>query len=225
MAYSTFVKLFRSVVFNFSEGGVSQVARKILVRTAHLLYDHEEVYILECSAVGSTAPRVALTFRELTLQDLLECGYTKAHFFPEVIASRYAQNEQCLGFYDEGSLAHIAWLSPGYLRVSDGFPVLPIEDGIGFYDAITFPEHRGKGVYVAALLHVRAICASRGYSRILAAVAPTNPYSIKGLTKAGFRHVRTLSFRRLLIVFTSVRSYAQRADDVTQGRAARSDSR
>lgn len=59
-------------------------------------------------------------------------------------------------------------------------------------NCFTFPEHRGQGLYPRIL---RAVCHSlsaEGQRRVIVTCAIDNLASIRGIEKAGFKHVKTI---------------------------------
>jgi len=70
-------------------------------------------------------------------------------------------------------------------------------------NCVTLPAHRGQGLYPRLL---RASCqrlAAQGFGRAIITCAPDNAASMRGIGKAGFRHVKTLHslilFSRLIV--------------------------
>lgn len=59
-------------------------------------------------------------------------------------------------------------------------------------NCLTFPAHRGQGLYPLVLRASLRHLAAQGYSRAIITCAPDNSASVRGIEKAGFRRVKTI---------------------------------
>ncbi|MFC1660051.1 hypothetical protein ACFL3S_01115 [Gemmatimonadota bacterium] len=124
--------------------------------------------------------------RELSLQELVGFRFHKAMGYPEVLGARFERGERCYGFLNEGSLAHVAWLSFGYLVLDTGLPVIQDEAAAGLFDGFTMPEHRGRGIFKAVFPKLCEVAWELGWRDVLAAIDPTHQISIRTAERSGF---------------------------------------
>lgn len=85
----------------------------------------------------------------------------------------------------------LAWQQPFYIGETDfGFHMGNSDSGI-LYDFNTVPQQRGKGLY--GLLLRSIVCKADFVNRFLIYTAPDNQASARGILKAGFQPIGTLS--------------------------------
>lgn len=178
-------RLWRSLAYNLSEGGLRQVIVKACSRVDAWIATEEPwlIYrtVLSTDFVPDPSP---LQHRLLGFSDLVRHRYFKALSFPEMIKARLDNNVECHGFFVDDELVHLVWAEPGVLRVCDGL-ALEASGGVGFLDGITFPQHRRKGYQGARAQILHHHLAHRGFTHILTAISPHHSISIKGNEKGG----------------------------------------
>jgi GNAT superfamily N-acetyltransferase len=189
------MSLYRSLAYNFRQGGGRQLLRKGLWRARQWI-ESEASWLLYRSRPVVDAPEI--NGRPLDFDELKRLGYFKALAFPEMIRSRLAKCT-CYGFFVNTELATVAWTWEGYLELEPGLGI-PV-DGIAIFDCWTIPKFRGRGIYTASLMRLAALAGERGAT---IAVDPGNIPSIRGIERAGFEPYLALRRRRRLGV-TSLR--------------------
>jgi len=105
-------------------------------------------------------------------------------------------------YKENGEIGHISWL---YYE-GDPNRILRLGDGEGEVKfCLTFPEHRGKGLYPAALQVIQGYLKEHGYRRCYICVKDDNVPSIRGIEKAGYRLAGSVRVRKVFGVQTSRR--------------------
>jgi GNAT superfamily N-acetyltransferase len=179
------IQAWRSVIYNYREGGIGQIGRKLLRRVSQWLRSDAAWLVYRMDGDPRPTPALALSCSHLSFEELRDLGYFKALSFPEGIQSRLAFGAVCNGFFLNGELANIAWTSEGYLEIEAGV-VVRERDCVGIFDCFTMPSHRGKGIYTDTLIRLTGEIHSKGATALIA-VDPDNIPSIRGIEKAGFR--------------------------------------
>jgi hypothetical protein len=202
--------MWRSVRYNFAQGGARQVLEKAAWRLGRMIHD-ESVWLLYSAESNVSARDAADTLRraELKFDDLLRVGFIKAVAFPERIQERFRRGAVCHGFFVGENLANLAWTTNGVLELDERLTV-DVPGDIGIYDCITLSEFRGRGIYTQSLGILRALYRSHIAGRIVIAVDPNNRPSIRGIERAGFARIQTISRTTVLGVSRlRVKSVAQ----------------
>jgi RimJ/RimL family protein N-acetyltransferase len=189
--------LWRSVTYNYHEGGALQLLRKFAARLRSWLWSETAwlVYTVELSDYWGE-PKLPLARRELALDELKEHGYFKAISFPETVRRRLAAGEQCHGFFLGEKLVNIAWTTRDKLVLETRGWSIGRERSVGIYDCYTAPSHRGKGIYTDTLIRLLRSAREHGVKTALIAVDPENRPSIKAIERSGFRPLHRLTRRR-----------------------------
>lgn len=97
------------------------------------------------------------------------------------------------------------WIARAGDKVNDlGFPLaLPPSEG-WIYDCATVPDARGRGLYVALLMTMRAEFQRYGLERGWIGTAPANWASQRGIAHAGFQKVADMDWRGTTVVVYGV---------------------
>ena len=182
---SAVIQAWRSVIFNYREGGIGQIGRKLLWRFTHWLRSDSAWLVYRMDGDPRAAAALTLTCSHLGFEELRDLGYYKAVSFPEGIQSRLASGAVCNGFFVNRELANVAWTSEGFLEIETG---VVVREGncVGIFDCFTMPAHRGKGIYTDTLIRLTSEIHGRGATAFIA-VDPENIRSIRGIEKAGFQ--------------------------------------
>jgi hypothetical protein len=191
-------RLYRKLVFQYSEGGLGRVLQKSILFVLRTLYSENlwNIYVHRASdVVGPSAPLVQC--KAMTFKDLVSAKYYKVVAFPEEIRRRLERNNTCYGFYLDGNLATIGWSSNDYMELDRGVN-FPCPTEVGLFDFITLPDFRSRGLYTNALRYLVRNIHEGGARCIYIAVDPNNLSSVKGIQSAGFSPF--LGFRRRKIL-------------------------
>lgn len=179
--------MWRSLAYNYREGGIRQILRKIPWRIGQWLWS-ETVWVLYRAELRDyqREPKLPLVRSELGFDALRENGYFKALAFPEAIRGRLEAGARCHGFFLGAELAAVSWTTRGYLVLDDGGLSLREENCVGIYDGYTLPAHRRKGIHTDKLVRMLRWAQNEGATAALVMVEPCNHPSIKGIERAGF---------------------------------------
>ena len=208
---------FRRFAHNYKEGGVAQIAHKLVTRIRTAVWSETNwlVYGAE-TARYDVQSHLSLTREELDLDRMRELGYFKALAFPERTQARLERGETSHGFFLDGTLAHVTWSRRDKLNLENGVAVDCPGAGV-LYDSLTFPPFRGKGIYPEALGILAEQFRDTGLKSVVIAVDPGNASSIKGIEKAGFKPIFRLT-RKLRLGTSRLRRDAELG---AQGRSLR----
>jgi len=191
--------MLRAVVYNFREGGATQVLARAASRAGRIVYRSYivDLYRTEVHDVpdGVAAP---LDVGRLTFDDLVEARYFKVVAYPEVIRARFAAGHHCIGARIDGELAHVAWLAVGTLPIDRGIPDIVATGVGGVYDVFTLDAFRGRGCMTHSIRRMLRDARGLGLTRLVAAIHPGNLPSISVFRKHGFERIGRLTYRRLL---------------------------
>ncbi len=105
-------------------------------------------------------------------------------------------------YKENGKIGHISWL----YYMGDPNRILRLGDEeaeVKF--CLTLPEHRGKGLYPAALKVIQGYLKDRGYRRCFICVKDDNVSSIRGIEKSGYRLAGSVRVRKVFGVQASRR--------------------
>ncbi len=188
--------LWRHIEYNYGEGGLRQVLRKVFLHLGGWLWSESTWLIYKIDVADYHRELAArLDRRQVGFDSLLELRYFKAVAFPEIIQMRLDAGARCHAFFIGSELVNLAWTTVGYLELEPGLHIR--EAGCaGIYDCYTLPDHRSKGIYTGSLIQLIGVFAEEGVARVLIAVDPGNRPSIKGIEKAGFQPFYQLTRRR-----------------------------
>jgi GNAT superfamily N-acetyltransferase len=200
-------RLYRKLVFQYSEGGFGRIMQKSVLLVRRMLYSEDQWNIYVHRASDAVDPGAApMKCRALTYAGLIDAKYFKALAFPEEIRNRFDHNNICHGFYFEEDLATIGWSSNDYLELDHGVTFsCPTE--VGLFDFTTLPDFRSRGLYTNALRYLVRDIHARGTRGVYIAVDPNNLPSVKGIQRAGFAPFLIIKRRRIFgVVFQVQRS-------------------
>jgi len=190
--------LWRHLSYNYREGGLGQIVRKIGYRFQTAAWSDASWLVYRIDLAGYRRPPPSrLTRSDLDFQALRSHGYVKAAAFPEVLQARLAAGARCVGFFWEGGLANLAWVTRNFLELEEGLN-LQEPDSVGIFDCLTFPRYRSRGFYTESLVQLVLEAKAEGVAQALIAVDPGNLPSIKGIERAGFEPLFQLSRLRRL---------------------------
>ncbi len=190
--------LWRHIAYNLREGGLRQVALKVVSKTIHYVWSQDVWLIYYSEGQSSAGPTtVSLKHRRLSLDELQHFEYYKAVSFPEMVKKRLDKGATCHGFFLDNDLAHIAWTTRAYLELEAGLDI-PDPRCVGIFDCFTPPAHRGKGIYPTVLTRLLSDDSPERAESYLIAVDPGNLPSIKGIERAGFTPLYELKRTRRL---------------------------
>jgi RimJ/RimL family protein N-acetyltransferase len=176
----------RHVAYNFREGGLRQVAAKVVKRLRDRLFSEAVLLVYRVDlAAYEREPRLELEATPLTLHRMRELGYYRAVDFPEDTQRSLNSGKQCIGFFLEGALANVAWIERDRLELIPGWDVAR-PGAIGISSCWTFEGFRGRGIYPDTLAILLRDARCQGLAEGLIAVDPENVASIKGIERAGF---------------------------------------
>ena len=111
--------------------------------------------------------------------------------------ARLSPTTSCFVVESKGRLLHATWVttSGAWTRELQSYIRPPHGDAYVF-ESFTRPDARGKGVYPFALRKIASHAAGRGLGNLWVAVEAGNPSSLRAVSKAGFRPVFRLEYRR-----------------------------
>ena len=177
----------RHVEYNYHEGGIRQLVHKVAYRLRQWLWSDAAWLIYRLDAAPPQRQAVLpLETTILAFDELVRLAYFKALAFPEGIRERLDSGAVCRGFFLDGELVNIAWITRGYLEMEPGVRVFE-SASVGIFDCYTLPAHRGKGVYTNSLVRLADMAAEGDASCALIGVDPGNIASIRGIERAGFQ--------------------------------------
>jgi hypothetical protein len=188
----------RHLAYNYREGGLRQIVNKVGYRFRSAAWSESSWLVYRIDLPGyRRQPRFCLSRSDLDFDTLRNHGYVKALAFPEMIRNRIARGGRCVGFFWEGGLANLAWVTRNHLELEEGLS-LEEPDSVGIFDCLTFPQYRSRGFYTESLIQLAQEARMEGLARAVIAVDPGNMPSIKGIERAGFEPVFQLSRERRL---------------------------
>jgi hypothetical protein len=196
------LNLIRSVKYHMKNGGLWQLQKKIL----EIIYDFislEMKWLVYCNyndIIDISNISKKLEIKALSFDELIVYKYFKAIYYPENIKFRFKNGELCYGFFIQGNLAHIAWLSRGYLTLSNKVPILKGKKIIGIYDCFTLPEFRNQGIYNYVLFY---LVNELKEDNCFIAVDPDNTFSVKAIKNVGFECKYQIAYKRKMYLFKS----------------------
>jgi GNAT superfamily N-acetyltransferase len=138
------------------------------------------------------------SFRLLNAPGLLPPLPQQFQQFRDVHARRFAAGHAAVVSEYEGAVAFIAWLAFRELRVDELALTwrIPSQNAV-LYDVYTMPEHRGKGLYPAALVWAKTKLGELNISRCWIYAERSNAASLRGIAKAGFEYAGNMRSLRI----------------------------
>ncbi|MCB2204266.1 GNAT family N-acetyltransferase [bacterium] len=119
--------------------------------------------------------------------------------FLGVYRERFARGDRALLGHDNGAIVFSAWICSGTLEIDELNYTWHIPEGDAVaYDCITMSEHRGKGIYTAALRRVSGLLAEEGVQHLWIYVDEANTASRRGIEHADFEYHGSITSRRIL---------------------------
>lgn len=202
-----FIKLYRSLVYNYKQTGISGIIKKLFMKFCGLFYFKNEWLIYKkCFNETIRCPTSEdIEIKLLSFDDLISSNFFKAIAYPEIIKIRYKEGALCYGIFYKNKLAHIAWTTEGYLFLDDKIPSILSTDCLGIFDCYTLPDYRNKGIYQFVLFHLLWISSIKKKNSWIA-VAEHNIFSRKAIEKNGFIleakaiYLRVLFFKKFFLV-------------------------
>jgi GNAT superfamily N-acetyltransferase len=191
-------RLYRSLAYNYSEGGMRLLFAKTVGVLRNHLWSNAEWIVYEQNPITPPSEASFITqHKPLTFDDLVQLGYEKALAFPEDIRRRYSRGDSCHGFFHSGQLVTLGWSGANYMELNLG-ETLHCPSAWGLFDFVTMPAFQSRGFYTDALRQLALLAHGNGLDSIWIAVHPANIPSRKGIERAGFRAARKISKRRML---------------------------
>ena len=132
-----------------------------------------------------------------------------------LVGARLDDGDEMFGWVYRDQIVSFSWVTRhdryvGPVRLAD------IPGRVFPYNAFTRDEHRGRGLYPAALLAIRSALGREGATQFVSDIHERNAQSAKGCEKAGFVPVARVAF---LTIFSTWRLPLERtvsADGVGQ---------
>jgi GNAT superfamily N-acetyltransferase len=116
---------------------------------------------------------------------------------PAAIRQRFETGRRCFGFEIDGRIVSFGWVTPGPERTGELERTLAVPPGEAYvWDCGTVPDHRRSGFYSALLNKILIELQDEGVPRVWIGASRLNAPSVRGIAKAGFRHVIDLTYRR-----------------------------
>ena len=182
--------------YNYREGGVAQIVRKLFYRARTALWSEELHHVYRAETVGySLPPRLPLVERIADLEELRRVKYFKLETFGHAIVARLGKGSICRAFYLEGSFVNLIWETPFRLELSENVEFL-LPETMGLLDGFTVPEFRRRGINSDTHIRLVHIAARSGYRYVVGAIHPDNAHSIRSYVKAGYYHYADAIVRR-----------------------------
>ena len=172
-------------------GGLLAFALKKLWRLA---YYQTQLEVFEYD-LKEDFPALSLKGQFLDQEALLRLGYVKSVMFPNLVSKRLKRGQKAYCQVVEGELAHIDWVTEGYLNTGPEFSSYESDGVIGIYDCLTIPLFRRKGLYLDALQQLLTHARESGFERALIAVDPENLASRNVIVRAGFSLFKSVEIR------------------------------
>ena len=151
-------------------------------------------------AVPVPLPAIAsIAFREVCHDD--RAALAAAMNLPNAAAAdeRFAGQRRCFAAWEGERIAAYGWASEGSESVGELERVFRLQPNESYiWNCVTLPEYRGKRLYSALLSFMLAELRRSGVGRVWIGASMANRPSIKGIQNAGFHHVISLVYVRLL---------------------------
>lgn len=113
---------------------------------------------------------------------------------PRDLRARCGRGSRCIALARDGEVMSFCWTSSGRERIGESECDLELPPGIVYiWDCATLPPYRGRGLYSALLQHIVAELQRASYQRVWIGSSWSNHASRRGIVKAGFEHVATLT--------------------------------
>ena len=112
-------------------------------------------------------------------------------------ATRLTGENICFLVEEGGVILHASWATTGaaWTRELDRYVTAPGHSAYT-YESFTRGDARGRGLYPAALGHIRAWAAQQHLHEVWVAVEADNPPSLRAVAKAGFEEAFKVAFSR-----------------------------
>jgi CelD/BcsL family acetyltransferase involved in cellulose biosynthesis len=178
---------------------VRSIAGHVFRRARHLTYSSHEIYMFESGPHEPLEPYDAPV--ELGLELLLDADrFTTIAERDELLQKafpRIKSGDRCYAMLNEGKVVAYGWATTkSPMPVTEVGVKLDLSEGdICLYDFVVYPTSRRKGVYGKLLAQLRA---HHSNSRVLIYTLSDNVGSIRGIHRAGFQKVYSLTRRVIL---------------------------
>jgi hypothetical protein len=150
----------------------------------------------DCDSMTAEVPNWFLTFRRGTLADLSafggeENGYGTSDL--EFCKTRFRSGDSLFIGELNTEIVFSAWLMYGQVDV-DRSDILRTHPGVAYsYKLLTLRHVRGLRICTAYYRFLKQLLLSEGYTRLVCRITPGNRASLRAHSRAGFRHVGTVS--------------------------------
>lgn len=169
--------------------GITRIVRAVLWRTAWL----QDTLVL-CAGAAEGDPAVPAGYELVRAGassagatiDLVRAAMAAASEDPRDVESRLGRGDECFGWRYGNDIVGFGWATRAERRI--GGSLFPAAHGrVYLYNFHSIPPHRGRGLYPALLLQMRAVLGREGHSVFVIDVDPGNVPSVRGIEKAGFQ--------------------------------------
>ena len=177
--------------------GAGEVIRLVGARLEEAVGSGDTLVVLSLAVEIQPSEREGCVFRSATADDgdlyARDIGTDSRRSF----RARLSPTTSCFVVESNGRLVHATWVttSGAWTRELRSYIRPPDRDAY-VYESFTRPEVRGRGVYPFALRRIASDAAGRGLNKLWVAVEAGNPNSLRAVSKAGFRPVLKLEYRR-----------------------------
>ncbi|MDQ3767351.1 MAG: GNAT family N-acetyltransferase [Actinomycetota bacterium] len=177
--------------------GPGEVVRLVGDRLKEAVESEDTLVVLALAAQAEPSAGEDLLFRAATSDDgdlyARDIGTDSRRSFK----ARLSPTTSCFVVESKGRLLHATWVttSGAWTRELKGY-LRPPQGDAYIYESFTRSDARGKGLYPFALRRIASHAAARGLDNLWVAVEAGNPGSLRAVSKAGFRPVFRLDYRR-----------------------------
>ena len=149
------------------------------------------------AATNSIALREGYKFQEATPDDLPACAAV-AGIGLEECNRRITEGNRCFVTFYDNEPVNLNWLHVGCYYVRGLGYSNEEENGAGYlYNLYTHPDHRGKGLYKAALINMVNILSRQGITCFHQIVVSDNKIPFAVLPTLGYGNARNISHTRI----------------------------
>ena len=182
---STFNRLSNKLIYRWRDLGSFGLLTFALNKLLQHVFYQAQLDVYEYDLTDDL-PALLLEGGFLDQEALLRLGYVKSVMFPNFVSERLKRGQKAYCLVIDGNLAHIDWVTEGYLNTGPDFSNYESDRVLGIYDCLTVPAYRRKGLYLDALQQLLIYARESGFERALIAVDPDNLASRNVIVKAGF---------------------------------------
>lgn len=176
--------------------------RRSLGRTLLALVTLRTVRIFRCalpftpSSAGSSSSELAITcLSEGSPEFTALCRKFGARDFADRLQGGHEGFVATIG----GEVVGFLWMATNSLWIEEIEYAYRLPPGEAFiYDGFVDPAFRGRGIYPALITAAVQRPRPQEFDSILIAALASNPASLRGITKAGFRECERIRYRKIL---------------------------